>query len=72
MIPLKNISAEGSKEIQGVYKKLFRDRCKDSFDLTKPYEVTKFIVKIYRKLFGSKIINRQYFHILKDWAYLTR
>ncbi len=57
LIPLKNVTAEGSKEIQGVYKKLFRDRCKDSFDLTKPYEVTKFIVKIYRKLFGSKIIN---------------
>ena len=55
LIPLKDVTAEGSKEIQGVYKKLFRDRCKDSFDLTKPYEVTKFIVKIYRKLFGSKI-----------------
>lgn len=53
--PTNIISKEKASELWKEYKALWRDRGKEP-DLTVPYEQTKWICGIYRKLFGGDLI----------------
>ena len=56
---LKQISKQKSKELYSEYKLLFRDRAKKDIDLTIPLEAEKFLSKIYKKMFGASICDRE-------------
>jgi len=52
-------SKEKSKELYKEYKLLFRDRAKIEVDLSIPLEAEKFLSKIYKKMFGASICERE-------------
>ena len=55
----KQLSKEKSKELYSEYKLLSRDRAKNNIDLTIPLEAEKFLSKIYKKMFGASICDRE-------------
>lgn len=56
--PTNIISKDKAQDIWKEYKALWRNRCKEP-DLTIPYEQTKWICEIYRKLFGGEMISTE-------------